>query len=512
MSSRFRIWLSAFTYELGWRMLSCFVLWPAVRAALHLAWSTPLMILAVTWLALWEFAGLFLIFARGLAPHCALYRGLQTAISLLKPKSLKYLGFLILLLPLLFAGTLPLLGQGIQSAFMGNAGRGLAALTLLYMLVAMLLAWPGLTFIPSVARFLKTGKIPDTSRQINPLAAFVIAFLLAAAQMAAGLLLRVGTESLYTAPASVTSLNWLLLPVLQILVTALPLTLCIGLLTSGTVGLSDRTQPTRSAAILAAGTSVILCISLAWPSRSLSDLDAGVKPVVVAHRGYAHGVTENTLESFRQASQAGARVAELDVYQNPEGELFVSHDQNLERVTGTNLDIEQASSEEIRSLKTRDGLAIPTLKQVLEYAKESGLHLVIEIKSTSKAVDTARKAAREIRDMGMGSQCAIAGFRHSVLAAARQVDPSISTELLLNFAISDVTSLEDVDIYSVQADAITPEMISQVHGRGKRIYAWTVNSPHQMDVLLGMGVDGLTTDDTPAAVQAIAEYEKRIGT
>jgi len=54
-------------------------------------------------------------------------------------------------------------------------------------------------------------------------------------------------------------------------------------------------------------------------------------------------------------------------------------------------------------------------------------------------------------------------------------------------------------------------MIAQVHQAGKRIYAWTVNDPRQMEVLLAMGVDGLTTDDTPAAVQAIADYEERVG-
>lgn len=60
-------------------------------------------------------------------------------------------------------------------------------------------------------------------------------------------------------------------------------------------------------------------------------------PVTVAHRGYARDATENTVESFQAAVQAGARVAELDVYQSRDGQLYVSHDQNLVRVTGTSL-------------------------------------------------------------------------------------------------------------------------------------------------------------------------------
>ena len=308
----------------------------------------------------------------------------------------------MLLMPLLFAGTIPLLGQGLQSALLGNGTRGIGALVLLYLLVSVLLAWPALVALPGLAAFLEKGCPDPGRRHLNPLAAFVIALVLAVLETAVALLVRTGCEILYTAPPAVTAVNWLLLPAWQISSMALPVLLGSGMLAAGTLGLSRTVQRSPAAAVLGVAVSIVICLSVAWPDRPLMDRDAGIKPVVVAHRGYAHGVTENTLESFRAAREAGAGVAELDVYQSADGSLYVSHDQSLERVTGTALDLEQALAQEIKALRTKDGQAVPALKDVLTYAKESDLHLVIEIKSTSRAVDTARKTAELIREIGMG--------------------------------------------------------------------------------------------------------------
>jgi glycerophosphoryl diester phosphodiesterase len=47
----------------------------------------------------------------------------------------------------------------------------------------------------------------------------------------------------------------------------------------------------------------------------------------------------------------------------------------------------------------------------------------------------------------------------------------------------------------VRHDAVTPELISAVHGRGGRVYAWTVNSRKRIERMRALGVDGVITDD-----------------
>ncbi len=53
---------------------------------------------------------------------------------------------------------------------------------------------------------------------------------------------------------------------------------------------------------------------------------------VVAHRGFARGVPENTLSAFRKAIEAGADMIELDVQETRDGVIVVLHDRDLMRL------------------------------------------------------------------------------------------------------------------------------------------------------------------------------------
>lgn len=513
MRIRLHILFSALTYELCWRVLLNYGFWPLVSRFSGQPWLLILLAAVGILLALWEFCGLFAIFSRGLSPWQGLTTGVGRLLTCFHPANAGGLFRILLLLPVMVLGTLPILEQGIRSAILVSPLRGLAALALLLLLVCVLLAWPGLYQAPSLADWLQKGgswkEALTRRRPLNPLAAFIIALLFALIQVGCCALIWAVSAHLYTNTTLSSTLVWFLLPVTRLLVCALPLTITTGVFAWGTLGTPkkiSRSHPERFLALVCAG---ILCLCFSFPADGPADLQAAVKPVAVAHRGYADHVTENTIESFEKARQAGGQIVELDVYQNPEGILYISHDQNLNRVTGTSLDLETASSREIETLKTRDGQKIPTLEDTLAYAKDTGMDLMIEVKSTSKALDTAKKAAKMVREAGLGSQCFIAGFRHSTLEAVREVDPEIRTVMLLDFSLSDIELLEGVDIYSVEAGSITPDMIRQAHAAGKRIYAWTVNSRSQMDALLGMGVDGIVTDNIPEALKALQDFGLR---
>lgn len=43
------------------------------------------------------------------------------------------------------------------------------------------------------------------------------------------------------------------------------------------------------------------------------------------------------------------------------------------------------------------------------------------------------------------------------------------------------------------------ELVTQLHGEGKEIYAWTANSHANMLKIIRMGADGLVTDNPPLA-------------
>src|SRR6218665_2783131 len=59
------------------------------------------------------------------------------------------------------------------------------------------------------------------------------------------------------------------------------------------------------------------------------------RPRLLAHRGLALDVPENTLLAFEHAWQAGARSLESDVHLTSDGEVVISHDPTLTRLTGS---------------------------------------------------------------------------------------------------------------------------------------------------------------------------------
>ena len=74
-------------------------------------------------------------------------------------------------------------------------------------------------------------------------------------------------------------------------------------------------------------------------------------PSITAHRGSSAEAPENTLAAIRLAIEDGADLCELDVLQAGDGTLVVTHDTNLRRVSGVDLDVWEASAEQITSTR-----------------------------------------------------------------------------------------------------------------------------------------------------------------
>lgn len=56
------------------------------------------------------------------------------------------------------------------------------------------------------------------------------------------------------------------------------------------------------------------------------------------------------------------------------------------------------------------------------------------------------------------------------------------------------------DILGPDHRLVTPSVVQRAHAVGMRVVPWTVNRPEQMQALVAMGVDGLTTDYPDRAV------------
>jgi glycerophosphoryl diester phosphodiesterase len=54
--------------------------------------------------------------------------------------------------------------------------------------------------------------------------------------------------------------------------------------------------------------------------------------------------------------------------------------------------------------------------------------------------------------------------------------------------------------------AFTPRTIAAFQAAGVEVHAWTINDPAAMDRLLELGVDGLVSDRSDLAIEALARF------
>jgi glycerophosphoryl diester phosphodiesterase len=84
----------------------------------------------------------------------------------------------------------------------------------------------------------------------------------------------------------------------------------------------------------------------------------------VGHRGAKAYEIENTLESFKKAIELGANAIELDVRKSKDGKLVIIHDDNLKKVFGKDILVNQATLKELKQLTENK---IPTIEEALEF-------------------------------------------------------------------------------------------------------------------------------------------------
>lgn len=233
---------------------------------------------------------------------------------------------------------------------------------------------------------------------------------------------------------------------------------------------------------------------------------------VTAHRGASMYYPENTMAAFQAAVSMGADWIELDVQQSRDGQIFVMHDRNFKRTTGVDkysweLDYNQirALDAGIRFSTDYAGERIPLLKDVIEFAEESGVRLNIELKPAGFETDFEKNVIDVICEMGFQDQCVVTSQKYETLKNVKEYCEDITTVYVMSLAYGNVNHLKYADNFSVEAASVTPGMVSRVHNAGKQIYAWTINNRNTINRMIDLNVDNIITDNVTLAQKCIYE-------
>lgn len=210
----------------------------------------------------------------------------------------------------------------------------------------------------------------------------------------------------------------------------------------------------------------------------------------VAHRGAARERVENTLPAFLLALERGADAVELDVHVTSDGTVVVHHDDVVQGhvIAGT-------TWRALTGLDLGGGAAIPTLQDVLNAIGDRAT-VYIELKGKhieNAVIDVARR---------YGHRFALHSFDHDAIARVAERAPDVARGVLLDKGTANPVELMRRAVERMKPRDVWPHwsLVNQKFMRAAeelhtRVIPWTVNSLESASALLGLGVDGICTDD-----------------
>lgn len=239
--------------------------------------------------------------------------------------------------------------------------------------------------------------------------------------------------------------------------------------------------------------------------------------LIYGHRGASGYAPENTLEAFELAAKMGAEGVELDVHIAKDGELVVAHDETVERVSdGTGL-ICSMTTAELKKLhfnKTHpeyEKATIPTLREVFELLRPTGLHINVELKNSRILYEgLEEKVIRLAEDTGMTDKVLYSSFNHYSMMHIKEIDPSIPCGLLYDATLVEpwkyASSLKMDAIHPHFSELQIPGEAAAAHALGLKVNVWTVNEEEDVLMSLKAGADIIISNYPDRALKVRAEY------
>lgn len=220
----------------------------------------------------------------------------------------------------------------------------------------------------------------------------------------------------------------------------------------------------------------------------------------ISHRGSRAAHAENTIGAVLAAAAEGAEGVEIDVHATSDGVIVVHHDffprGSVPDRRLASRPIADLTFAEVQQFDLGGGERIPSLADLLK-ALGGRARLYVEIKGRGcddALVDVLRGA----------SNVAVHSFDHRCIERFAELAPSLTRGVLQGSYMLDnciaLRSASATDLWQHQ-ELIDADLVSEIHGCGGRVIAWTANEWHDWERLAAAGVDAICTDRVDKFIQ-----------
>lgn len=236
-------------------------------------------------------------------------------------------------------------------------------------------------------------------------------------------------------------------------------------------------------------------------------------PRILAHRGLAVDMPENTIGAFMAAFNLGVTHMETDAQVTKDDVAVLWHDPTLELWDGTKERIRDLSLGELQR-RTRQGQQISTVAEALEALPEVKFNIDV------KDIAAADSVCEGVKWVGAEQRTVLTSFSERTCRELRRLLPlayhgtSAQRMLAAVLAIARrneralAKALGNCDVVQVppqmaRIDLLTPRRLAAYKRHVKEVHVWTINDPAEMQQWLDAGLDGIVTDRADRAIPLV---------
>ena len=224
---------------------------------------------------------------------------------------------------------------------------------------------------------------------------------------------------------------------------------------------------------------------------------------MIAHRGVSGLERENTCPAFVVAGVKSYYGIETDVHITKDGKVIVVHDDDLKRVAGLDLCVEQTDYQTLRAVRLKDtdgvteraDLFLPSLDEYIGICKKYDKQCILELKNLMPK-EKVWEIAERTKRLGWFNRVTFISFASENLLYLREKYPDASAQFLVEECSDE--EMQFMIKHRLDADVcgygLTKEKVEKLHKAGLKVNCWTIDKIEHAQMAKAMGVDMLTTN------------------
>ncbi|KAE9454939.1 hypothetical protein C3L33_13157, partial [Rhododendron williamsianum] len=256
-------------------------------------------------------------------------------------------------------------------------------------------------------------------------------------------------------------------------------------------------------------------------------------PLVCAHGGDSSKAFPNTvcflallipslaMTAYRAALHSQVDCIEIDVSRSSDGVLFALHDRDLQRISGNSTT--KVGYWSVKQIKELDAInqfplefndhIIPTVEDALKFVSSSVKQLILDAKVGPPSYE--KGLAKDILSVVERTECTNCLVWAKSDNLARDVI-KLSPDMTVGYIVmkdpstgarNNLLRMRGAGVVGVYHPLIDEKLMTILHGRNKKVYAWTVDEAVSMKKMLYEHVDAVVTSNPTLLQQIMQDME-----